>query len=251
MQFSKNYSLSSDVPIARDSKIHFVSQCQICSHKQLFPISTKQELKEFYDKDMQLKLGKFSIEQVHKQSLIDVERRSKIVPKKGKIMDIGSGYGTFLEKMKNYDITGVEPSIKRRQIAKVKILKNLPKHGKYDTICMFHVLEHLNYPIEYLSNLKPLLNKSGVLIIEVPNSDDIQLKKEKYSKQFWQLAHLHYFNPSTLRLTLKSAGFSKIKIKGVQRYTKESSKISFVPKSKVKQLIKNLKCDTILAFAKL
>ena len=62
-----------------------------------------------------------------------------------------------------------------------------------------------------------------MLIIEVPNSNDNLLEKnDAYARWNWQLAHISYFNPKTLKQSLKSAGYKKIKIQGIQRYGLEN-----------------------------
>ena len=40
---------------------------------------------------------------------------------------------------------------------------------------MFHVLEHIEKPIDFLKNLKQLLNENGKIYIEVPNVDDVMI----------------------------------------------------------------------------
>ena len=68
-------------------------------------------------------------------------------------------------------------------------------------ITAFHVIEHLKDPKEILKKIKRFLKKNGLLIIEVPNSEDVLLTKYKnksfQSFTYWS-QHLYYFNASTL-----------------------------------------------------
>lgn len=223
----------------RDSKKHKVVKCTKCEHVQLFPIPTKQEDRDFYDKELQNKAinQEFKVSELREMSSYDVERRSalvqKLVPKSRKILEIGSGDGFFLEKMSKlgYNMTGIEISKQRRnrsrKITDAKILdidfsEKIPNIGKFDVIVLFHVLEHLHDPINFLKNISKLLKSKGKLIVEVPNFDDQQIKiNSAYKKWQLQRAHIHYFSPKILRNVFSQAGLS-VKIIGVQRYSIEN-----------------------------
>lgn len=177
----------------RDSKYHKVIKCLKCDHVQLYPIPTPEEDKEFYDKEMQSVGIKyfFSLNELRRLSVSDVNRRSvliqKTIQKNKKILEIGSGDGFFLEKMQNYGykMTGIEVSkhrrIKSRKTTNVKVLdidlvQNVPNIGSFDGIVLFHVLEHIRDPINFLKNILKLLKPRGKLIVEVPNFNDFQIK---------------------------------------------------------------------------
>jgi len=46
---------------------------------------------------------------------------------------------------------------------------------KFDVITLFHVLEHFDDPRAVLKQLKSMLAKGGIIVIEVPNADDALL----------------------------------------------------------------------------
>ncbi|HYL66109.1 MAG TPA: class I SAM-dependent methyltransferase [Nitrosopumilaceae archaeon] len=280
-KYSKFDQISSHV---RDSIKHKILKCRKCSHVQLYPVPSPSEDKEFYDKDMQNKNIKFygNIEDHRRKSIDDTIRRVNFIrrftPKNGKILEVGSGHGFFVELMrkKKYNITGIEISIEKRMMSKkvtrakildIDINMQSPDIGNFDTIVMFHVLEHIADPISFLKNVKKLLKPKGKLIVEVPNYDDFQLELNKsYREFYWQRAHLHYFTPKNLRCVFSFAGF-KAKISGVQRYSIENmiswkltnkpqlneptyslpEPYEWIEKSYKQNLEKNLKCDTIMS----
>jgi 2-polyprenyl-3-methyl-5-hydroxy-6-metoxy-1,4-benzoquinol methylase len=272
----------------RDSKKYKVVKCIKCKHVQLFPIPTRQEDRDFYDKELQNKAinQDFKLTELKEMNSYDVERRSaliqKLLPKSKKILEIGSGDGFFLEKMVecDYDMTGIEISRQRRdrskKITNAKILdidfsEKIPNIGKFDAVVLFHVLEHLHDPINFLKNVSKLLEPKGKLIVEVPNFDDHQIKTNNAYKN-WQLqrAHIHYFTPKILKNVFSQAGLS-VKIIGIQRYSIENlffwkmnntpqiknpkfnleSKYSWIEKHYKKYLEKKLLSDTIIAIGNL
>jgi len=167
----------------------------------------------------------------------DVKRRvsliRKLIPQNKRILEIGSGDGFFLESIKNYgyEAIGIEISSPRRKrskkITNAKILdfdfsEGIPDISKVDAIVMFHVLEHINKPEQFLRNISKLLKSNGKMIAEVPNFDDFQNKTNRaYREWQFQKAHIHYFVPKILRNVFSRAGF-KVKIFGVQRYSIEN-----------------------------
>lgn len=280
-KYSKFETIASQV---RDSKDHKVIKCVKCSHVQLYPIPTQEEDKEFYDKEMQ-NVGInyfFKLTELRRLSAPDVDRRAtlirKIIPKSRKILEVGSGDGFFLEKMKSYgyEMTGIEVSkqrrIKSRKITNVKVLdidlvENVPNVGSFNGIALFQVLEHIRDPINFLKNISKLLKPRGKLIVEVPNFNDFQIKlNDAYRDWQYQRAHIHYFTPNILKNVFTRAGL-KVKVMGVQRYSIENmfswkltnkpqinnptfnltNKYEWIEKPYKMQLENSLTSDTIIA----
>jgi 2-polyprenyl-3-methyl-5-hydroxy-6-metoxy-1,4-benzoquinol methylase len=291
-------------PHVRDSKKHKIIQCKNCSHIQLTPFPTPEQNKKFYDQDKVLqflfseknlkfydfdktskkkKLHEMKImkEKSEKDTLIHVNLTAKISKKNSHILEIGSGFGFFLDSMNKsgYNIEGIEISNPRRiyakRISKVNVYdydinEKVPEIGKFDNIVMFAVLEYISDPIHFLKNTSKLLKNNGKLLLKIPNVNDLSLKHhESYKNWFWQSAHANYFSPKVLKLVLKKAGFKKIKIFGLQRYSIENMfnwrlnenpqlkkptfdlppDYHFIDNYYKKYLEDNLICDTIIATA--
>ncbi|OUR64368.1 hypothetical protein A9Q79_08035 [Methylophaga sp. 42_25_T18] len=104
-----------------------------------------------------------------------------------KILDIGAGHGFISswcdELPKNsvvqYDF--IEPDTdKRDEILQrstnftVNTKTSLDScNDKYDLIFLNHVLEHVEDPVVFLNEVKSVLNKGGLLYIEVPHNDHL------------------------------------------------------------------------------
>ncbi|MEE1961589.1 class I SAM-dependent methyltransferase [Allomuricauda taeanensis] len=99
------------------------------------------------------------------------------------LLDIGAGTGDFLvmAQSKGYDVAGVEPNDGARQLALQKGVALEPKLDgfsgtKFQTITLWHVLEHLPNLQDEISDITSLLEEDGTLIIAVPNFKSFDAK---------------------------------------------------------------------------
>jgi 2-polyprenyl-3-methyl-5-hydroxy-6-metoxy-1,4-benzoquinol methylase len=135
----------------------------------------------------------------------------------GKILDVGSGTGAFVNEMKQngWQATGLEPDTGARKIAKEVFnceLKNTDEFfslppDSFDAITMWHVLEHVHDLQSYLSQLKNLLREDGRLIVAVPNytSFDASVYKE-YWAAYDVPRHLYHFSPDSMKRLIEKNG---------------------------------------------
>lgn len=125
-----------------------------------------------------------SIALKNKLNLINSEQSQK-----GKILDIGAGTGDFLLTAKNdgWNVIGVEPSERAKNIAKQKGISFVEEiseleNNSFDVITMWHVLEHVPNLELQIQELKRLLKPTGTLIIAVPNFKSFDAK---HYGEFW------------------------------------------------------------------
>lgn len=99
-----------------------------------------------------------------------------------KILEVGSGGLGFIEKMHNYgfNMTGLElnadSSIKAKEIGLEVFNETIQVHAtknfeKYDVVCSYQVLEHIDEVNPFIKAQVDCLKKGGKLIISVPNND--------------------------------------------------------------------------------
>lgn len=225
----------------RTGENYKVYKCTSCGHVQLLPRPSTEEDREYYNKDSQEKAIRSNIDlnNLRANSEYDVNRRADFIegrfPQDSVILDIGCGYGFFLEEMsrRGYKIKGVEVSKERRELAKTIVDCDIfdinfaeaesPNIEKVDIATLFHVLEHTANPIEFCRNISSVIKKNGCLIVEVPNVEELMIETcPAYNDFYWIRAHLHYFNNKTLNYVLKKAGFKEIEVLYVQRYGVEN-----------------------------
>jgi 2-polyprenyl-3-methyl-5-hydroxy-6-metoxy-1,4-benzoquinol methylase len=164
-----------------------------------------------------------------------VERVLNRVPS-GRILDMGSGIGTFLHMCRDFAFECVGTEISKEAIVRAKELYNLDllcgyvedlelENNSFDAITMWHVFEHLPYPGKTLQYLHGKLKKGGYLFIAVPNNSYWKIfyspffllssKKRKlealippisYENRFKEI-HLIHFAPESLRRVVEPRGF--------------------------------------------
>ena len=142
-----------------------------------------------------------------RQKLNYIETYSKT----GKLLDYGCGTGHFLQyaKEKGWTVSGIEPDTDARSIAQTNVDQHIYKDleefntknqtSSYDTIILFHVLEHVHQLNDVLSQLISLLKEKGTLIIALPNH--LSFDAIHY-KEFWAAydvpRHLYHFTQNDL-----------------------------------------------------
>ncbi len=169
-------------------------------------------------------------------ALHDVEQLDKIKVLgtgnlRGKtIADIGCGGGAFLDLLKGYATAtvAVEPALnfhnelKRKGHQVYSYTKNALKdwRGKVDIAVSFAVLEHIEFPLEFLKEIRSLLKPGGELILSTPNRMDwmLELLPEDYAKFFYRYVHTWYFDKRALEKIGKLAGFKRTEIDYAQRF---------------------------------
>jgi len=232
----------------RDDDNRWAVRCNTCGHIQVYPLPDIDE-NEMYYKNNYEQNKQYTEAGYYNESDIQLMYKNEdwakhyvqsvkpIISKNQKILEIGSGYGWFVEKMRDegYTIDGIEVGQDRARLAYHRSEINLINHdfmlspletmsNSYDVICMFHVLEHISNPVKFLNNIKTCLKPEGIIIIEVPNYfDGIKQLSLAYNNAVYFRAHLSYFTPTTLTALLEKTGFSNITIKGAQRYSVENA----------------------------
>lgn len=123
------------------------------------------------------------------------------------LLDVGAGTGDFLRYAKNRDwnVYGVEPNPQANHLAREKgltlehNLRDFSNH-KFNTITLWHVLEHLPDLQEDIEQLCNMLEDNGTLIIAVPNFKSYDAKH--YGK-FWAAydtpRHLWHFSKTAMQ----------------------------------------------------
>src|SRR5260221_4358854 len=136
--------------------------------------------------------------------------------KAGRVLDIGASTGTMLDifKKAGWETWGVEPSQSAR-IAKEKghkILKSYFEKTKlpdnyFDLVIVNHTLEHVDDAIVVMKKIYKILNKTGVVLIDVPNAGGLgsRVLKDKWPYRLSE-EHKYQFTRQSLASLYEKAG---------------------------------------------
>lgn len=148
------------------------------------------------------------------------------MPRAGKVLDVGSGSGLFLNiaRAQGWQGTGIELDQATAKWASEQYgldirfgtLKTaLSPEDRFDAITMFDYLEHTDKPGPDLAAAARHLDPGGVILIRVPNQAGWQ---SRFMKQGWLAVisnHLSYFSPESLTTALEANGFEMLEVTAV------------------------------------
>lgn len=142
----------------------------------------------------------------------------------GKLLDIGCSYGFYLDAFRKngYKAEGLEVSDRAikyaRNILNLKVIDGTLdnrsfKKEEFDVVTLFDVLEHFPDPQKSISQIRKIIKKGGIVIIQTPNYDSL-ISRLTSTKWFWLLIpqHLFLYSINTLKYFLKNNGFKVLRV---------------------------------------
>lgn len=153
-----------------------------------------------------------------------VERLQKVKKylSKGNLLEIGCATGEFIQVATDsgYHTIGVDSSKLYSEFAKRKglnvfcaNLEEMEFKDPFDMIVMFHLIEHIHNPKQFLKKIHALISKSGLLYIITPNTNGLMDKPFGFRHPLYiQPDHLFFFSKATLSNLLVSGGFKIVEV---------------------------------------
>lgn len=145
--------------------------------------------------------------------------------KDGKVLDMGCGVGDILLLLRKigFKVYGLEIDKKAVTLAREKGLDvklgtfeaiEGYKNNYFDTIRLYHVIEHLDDPVECLRIARRKLRIGGELIMSTPNARCLsRFIFGRYWSSLDSPRHLFIFSPASLSLLVHKEGFQVASIK--------------------------------------
>jgi 2-polyprenyl-3-methyl-5-hydroxy-6-metoxy-1,4-benzoquinol methylase len=145
----------------------------------------------------------------------------KVHPRAASLLDVGAGTGLLVAeaRRRGLDAVGVEPcrafvDIALRRNGVEIILGVFPHlaltHRQFDLIFLVDVIEHVSNPLPLLQHCAESLGPGGLLVMVTP--DVASLPAKILGQRWWhfRLAHVGYFDHSSIARAITLAGLSVI-----------------------------------------
>ena len=155
------------------------------------PMPTEKELNKFYSEIYWLNNQYYKDKLLIPRDMSHLSFLEKVMNDKmnedSVFMNFGAGHGgiSYLIAAKNMKVINIEPSfIFSGDFVKIKNFKYLDdfckeelKFSKIDIFYSSHTIEHLPNPVIFFKKIYNLLNKNGIIFIEVPNCRRLAIDK--------------------------------------------------------------------------
>ena len=221
-----------DCPLCKESKSILLYRegpfqmvkCSSCQFIYLDPRPTNESILHFYqhylpEDSPSIQSWRRMMEPVfHRAADLLSQHR-----KKGRLLDVGTGFGFFMDGMKKngWEVTGVEVSQKAIEYARNGL--GLTVHSgplekadfpnqHFDVVTAFYVIEHLPDPMTFLKECCRILKPGGILLLRYPHTTPIKNFLSMFSilNRLYDLpAHLADFSPEMIQRCLESIGFER------------------------------------------
>ena len=213
-----------------------LKDCPVCGYVHVDPKPEQKELEKmykntFYDTEKPGYVENYRNDadwwfSVYKERLEFVGRKLNV--ECGRVLDVGSGTGLFLEagRKLGWDVVGVEPSrsnVEFNRSVGLDVIEGFfdqnsiakLRDKEFDFVHTSQVLEHVLDPLNILSLSQEVLSDEGLICVVVPNDfNDLQLAlrdNDGYAP-WWVVPkhHINYFSFDSLRKLLHKAGYQVV-----------------------------------------
>lgn len=153
------------------------------------------------------------------RSRVEFLRRHKSA---GSLLDIGCASGYFLARAreKGFEAHGIEVSEWAVQEGRKRLGLDIDQGttddlefaaGSFDVVTMWHVLEHVEKPVETLVRIRGWLKQDGVLVLECPNMDSFDARRYGAQWRGWSLPyHVWHYTPESLAAVVQESGYEVV-----------------------------------------
>jgi SAM-dependent methyltransferase len=211
-----------------------VIACERCAFKHVVPIPSEQELRDvyaesYYTEEKPLYLREHE-EDLEWWRLCFRERYARFEQEldatRRRVLEIGSGPGTFLEvgRERGWQAVGVEPSRAAAAYARARGLEVVESFfgdalvgslGRFDVVHLSDVLEHVPDPEAVLRRARRVLEPGGLVAVVVPNDYSAVQRalRDQHGFAPWWVApphHINYFDFDSLAALLERCGFAVV-----------------------------------------
>lgn len=137
----------------------------------------------------------------------------------GRLLDIGAGTGILVEEAikRGFAAAGIEPS---RWLSDQAKMRGLPVHhgilphpeldAAFDIVTLIDVVEHVSDPVALLRQMRDAMKPDGIGVIVTPDVGSWAPRALGWRWWHYRIAHIGYFERSTLELALRQSGLTPV-----------------------------------------
>jgi SAM-dependent methyltransferase len=145
----------------------------------------------------------------------------------GTLLDIGAGSGILVELAlkRGYQAEGIEPS---RWLQARAQQRGLPvyqgvfpadaPHKTFDIITVIDVIEHVDNPVDFMTNCHARLSTGGLLVLITPDVGSLCAKLFGWKWWHYRVGHIGYFSRRTISFLINNTGFTQLNIRSAGWY---------------------------------
>ncbi len=176
---------------------HVYFSCRNCITLFLYPFPSSEDIHSLYEGDYGYRVDEKTEKRLRNNAKRILKTLHYVHPQGKTLLDIGSGFGFFLEEAlrAGFQAMGLEPAknlfaYSQKKLASAVVNQTYNKYfaenpqKTFDYISLIHVIEHLPHPLETIRKLSKHLNKNGILYIETPNLDSWLFRAEQKNYTF-------------------------------------------------------------------
>ena len=215
-----------------------IEECPSCRLVQLVPTPTVETLRALYEGDAyfdgEAGTGYSEYEEQEQEYLAtfreDVRRIRQFVSH-GRILEVGCGYGYFLQCALDagYDAYGIDLSPSAIKWAATRhpgrvfcgLLEEVPgiQEQQYDVIFGSHLIEHLTTPGDFLASASRLLKPGGLVVLVTPNIKSVLSRVSGSRWVSYKIPeHVSYYDPGTITTLLNRSGYTVRTVDSAYQY---------------------------------
>jgi 2-polyprenyl-3-methyl-5-hydroxy-6-metoxy-1,4-benzoquinol methylase len=154
-----------------------------------------------------------------------------------RLLDVGCATGLFLvaTNADGWESYGVDPSGPLSSYGRATYGVNIYHgelnqmhfpHRHFDVVTLWNVIEHLLDPLGVLREVHRVLRPGGLLILQMPNWNDITREVLGVEWDMFVTDHFYFFTDTTTRQMLTQVGFIVKDIQSAELYTMEVEDIA-------------------------
>ena len=193
----------------------WLSRCADCGFTYMNPVPSHRLIRDWQDAD-----NYYDHHEPDKRLLAGIlSYAGERATPPGKLLEVGCSQGHLLVVADELGwlAHGVEISPSDCARAQAKLgdnvfngeLSDSPfERDSYDLVVLWHVLEHIPHPRDFLQEVRSYLRPDGALILQVPSLDSLDtLRDQGRLSELVCPVHLNYFERHTLEAALEGGGF--------------------------------------------